>query len=110
MAAMCSFSSLFRHGQVHGQGEVPPRARRQAPRDERRDRCPTPGGDVSRRDIVVTGHIHNGWVNSASARACHPKLGVISSMPQIHISLPGYKDDWADGSAGWAVEKGFGRT
>lgn len=58
-------------------------------------------------DIVVSGHIHNGWVTA------HPRehingRGVITSRPQIHISLPGYKDEWADGSNGWAVEKGFG--
>lgn len=58
-------------------------------------------------DIVVSGHIHNGWVTA------HPQehvtgQGVITSRSQIHISLPGYKDDWGDGHEGWAVEKGFG--
>lgn len=58
-------------------------------------------------DICVSGHIHNGWITA------HPQehvtgQGVISSKAQIHISLPGYKDDWSDGANGWAVEKGFG--
>lgn len=56
--------------------------------------------------IVVNGHIHESWI-LALPRERISQRGVISQDIQYHVRTPTYKDDYGDGSGGWAVEKGM---
>ena len=58
-------------------------------------------------DMIISGHIHEGWIVVAATREKINSQGTLSKNNQIHISIPSYKDDYGDGSEGWAVEKGM---
>jgi hypothetical protein len=55
-------------------------------------------------DICVSGHIHKSWTRVIEQETIN-RHGRISKRNQLHISLAGYKDEWDDGAAGWAVER-----
>jgi hypothetical protein len=54
-------------------------------------------------DIVFTGHTHDSW-HVPIARERLSNKGVVKRDVQHHVRAPGYKDEYADGSGGWAVE------
>jgi len=56
-------------------------------------------------DIVCTGHTHNEWIFPIE-RLRLSNSGVIYKDTQLHIKTPGYKDEFADGSEGWHIERG----
>ena len=58
-------------------------------------------------DIVWNGHYHEGWIHPQPVERISD-MGVIYTSLQWHIRTPGYKDEYGDGSDGWAVEKGMG--
>lgn len=57
-------------------------------------------------DIVINGHIHENWIVSL-ARERINKAGTIGRDLQHHVRTGTYKDDYEDGSGGWATEKGM---
>jgi hypothetical protein len=57
-------------------------------------------------DIVVNGHNHNSYIVPIARERLSNK-GVQYSDIQYHVRTPGYKQDYGDGSGGWAVEKGM---
>jgi predicted phosphodiesterase len=56
-------------------------------------------------DIVVNGHNHNNYYVPISRERLSNK-GVQYFDIQHHVRIPGYKQEYADGSGGWAVERG----
>ena len=56
-------------------------------------------------DVVVNGHNHNSYYVPIARERLSGK-GVQYFDIQHHIRTPGYKQDYADGSGGWTVEKG----
>jgi hypothetical protein len=56
-------------------------------------------------DIVVNGHNHSNYYVPISRERISNK-GVLHFDIQHHIRIPGYKQDYADGSGGWTVERG----
>jgi hypothetical protein len=57
-------------------------------------------------DIVVNGHNHNSyWVPIARERISQRGKQYIDI--QHHVRTPGYKNEYGDGSTGWAVTKGM---
>lgn len=56
-------------------------------------------------DIVVSGHTHDSWAREI-VKLKLTKTGEVRQVPQWHIKCPTYKDEYADGYAGWAVERG----
>jgi UDP-2,3-diacylglucosamine pyrophosphatase LpxH len=56
-------------------------------------------------DVVVNGHSHHNYIIPISRERLSNK-GVHYFDIQYHIRTPGYKQDYADGSAGWTVERG----
>lgn len=57
-------------------------------------------------DILLSGHAHNFWCETV-ARLRLGQNGVVYQDTQLHLGVPGYKDEIGDGREGWAVEKGF---
>lgn len=58
-------------------------------------------------DVVLTGHTHDEWTVTIPRQ----RISVMNQLyqdEQLHIRAPGYKDAWADGAAGWEVEKMLG--
>ena len=56
-------------------------------------------------DIVLNGHNHNNYYVPISRERISNK-GTLFFDIQHHIRVPGYKSEYADGSGGWAVERG----
>jgi hypothetical protein len=57
-------------------------------------------------DYVVNGHIHESWV-LALPRERIGQSGMITKDTQYHVRTATYKDEYGDGSGGWAVQKGM---
>ena len=55
--------------------------------------------------IIVTGHIHEAW-NIPIKRERISQRGVVKQDIQWHVSVPTYKDDYANGTGGFHIEKG----
>ena len=58
-------------------------------------------------DIVYIGHDHNQWIVPVEKEGLND-YGNVVRKPVLFVKGPGYKDSWAKGTKGWAVEKGFG--
>lgn len=57
-------------------------------------------------DIVWTGHTHDAfYVPIARVRLNADNTKIVHAN-QVHISTPGYKEEWRDGYGGWHVERG----
>lgn len=56
-------------------------------------------------DFVFTGHTHNEWIFPIE-RERISTAGVLFKDQQIHIKVPGYKDEYDDGYGGWHIERG----
>ena len=56
-------------------------------------------------DIVVNGHTHDSWV-LPRARERLSAAGKVFKDLVWFVRIPGYKDEYADGTAGWHVERG----
>lgn len=56
-------------------------------------------------DFVVTGHTHNEWIFPIT-RERISNGGVLFKDRQMHIKVPGYKDEYAEGVGGWHIERG----
>jgi hypothetical protein len=57
-------------------------------------------------DIVVNGHNHNAYYVPISRERISNKGKQYMSI-QHHVRIPGYKQEYGDGSTGWAVTKGM---
>jgi hypothetical protein len=57
-------------------------------------------------NIVVNGHNHQSYYVAVTRERLSGK-GVQYFDIQHHIRIPGYKMDFADGTGGWSVEKGY---
>lgn len=57
-------------------------------------------------DIVWTGHTHDEWKVPISRVRLNQDNNAIVHTRQLHISTPGYKEEWGDGYGGWHVERG----
>ena len=55
-------------------------------------------------DIIWQGHTHDGYVLAAQ-RERLSDANVVSQKVQWHLRSPSYKDEYRDGSSGWAVER-----
>lgn len=55
--------------------------------------------------IVLTGHVHEEWVFPIQ-RTRLSDAGTVYMDKQIHIQLPGYKEEFQDGYGGFHIEKG----
>lgn len=71
--------------------------------------------DVRRRlsytpdaDLIVSGHNHNEWVVRVARERLRTTSGVyeVKQDDVVFINTPSYKNEYADGAGGWAVEKG----
>jgi len=60
-------------------------------------------------DIVVNGHNHQAYVLPIARERLTRHNKVITDLCW-HIRTPGYKNEWGDGSGGYAVEKNQGPT
>jgi hypothetical protein len=54
--------------------------------------------------IMTYGHYHECWFDML-ARYRIDHCGVIRQDKQLHLGIPGYKDDVKEGAGGWAIEK-----
>ena len=54
--------------------------------------------------IVATGHTHDQWVVPI-ARERLKSNGEVTIDEQLHVRCGTYKNEWGDGTTGWAVEK-----
>lgn len=57
-------------------------------------------------DIVVNGHNHNSYYVPIVQESVSDSGKVIFTT-QHHVRTPGYKNEYNDGTSGWAVEKGM---
>ena len=57
-------------------------------------------------NIVVTGHTHNEWIFPIPRVRLKLQTGTIYHDEQLHLKLPGYKDEYMDGYGGWHIERG----
>jgi predicted phosphodiesterase len=56
-------------------------------------------------DIILNGHTHDSWmVTLARERLVN---NTVKLDNQVFIRTPGYKNDYGDGSQGWAIERGM---
>jgi len=56
-------------------------------------------------DIIASGHTHDSWIVPIT-RIQLNKSNRIHHNDQIHVSTPGYKDEYADGFGGFHIERG----
>jgi predicted phosphodiesterase len=56
-------------------------------------------------DVILNGHTHDSWMATLARERL--KNSHVSMDSQVFIRTPGYKDDYGDGSHGWAVERGM---
>ncbi len=56
-------------------------------------------------DFVVTGHTHNEWFFPIP-RVRISDAGQVFHDEQMHIKVPGYKEEYKDGYSGWHIERG----
>lgn len=57
-------------------------------------------------DIIVNGHNHNAYYVPIVSETLS-NSGKVVFQTTHHIRTPGYKQEYGDGTQGWAVEKGF---
>lgn len=57
-------------------------------------------------DVVVNGHTHDAYIVPIRRERVTP-LGAVSLDYTYYLRTPGYKDEYGDGSRGWAVERGM---
>ena len=56
-------------------------------------------------DIVHTGHTHDAWIVPIS-RIKLTRSAAIEHCRQVHVSTPGFKEEYGDGHGGWHIERG----
>jgi hypothetical protein len=56
-------------------------------------------------DLVVTGHTHNEWQFPIARLRINGK-GRVYKDDQLHLKIPSYKDEYAEGAGGWEIERG----
>ena len=56
-------------------------------------------------DLIVTGHIHESWALDVPRIECSND-GRVIHKEQLHVQVPTYKDEYADGHEGWHIETG----
>ena len=61
---------------------------------------------INDADIVINGHNHNAYYVPIVSETISDSGNVVYRTTH-HIRTPGYKQEYGDGSAGWAVEKGM---
>lgn len=62
---------------------------------------------ISRADIVVNGHDHNGWVVPIKREELNNK-GKTTYPICWFLRIPGYHDGWNEGKSGWNAERNGG--
>lgn len=56
-------------------------------------------------DIVVSGHTHDAWIVPIQRERINQHDRIVSDT-QVHVKIPTYKDEYADGYGGWHIERG----
>jgi hypothetical protein len=56
-------------------------------------------------DIVHTGHTHDTWIVPI-ARIRLNSAERVEHVRQVHVSTPGFKEEYGDGAGGWHIERG----
>jgi hypothetical protein len=56
-------------------------------------------------DVILNGHTHDSWMVTLARERLVGSNVVLDS--QVMLRTPGYKDEYADGYGGWAVERGM---
>lgn len=56
-------------------------------------------------DIVHTGHTHDTWIVPI-ARVRLNQAHKVEHCRQVHVSTPGFKEEYGDGHGGWHIERG----
>lgn len=56
-------------------------------------------------DIIATGHIHDEYIVPIQ-RIRLTDGNQVQQVRQLHLSTPGYKDEYSDGYGGWHIERG----
>lgn len=56
-------------------------------------------------DILATGHTHDQWILPIERHQLSDR-NISRNVRQIHVTSPGYKDEYADGYGGWHIERG----
>lgn len=56
-------------------------------------------------DVVMAGHVHQQFITPFMQVGVNNDFSVYKTE-QLHIQLPSYKDEWADGHGGYHIEKG----
>ena len=57
-------------------------------------------------DIFLYGHWHEHWSRYISRQRLGMSRAKLYKDLQLHLGIPGYKDDYADGDRGWCIERG----
>lgn len=57
-------------------------------------------------DLIVNGHNHNAYYVPIVSETIND-AGKVMFVTQHHIRTPGYKNDYGDGTTGWAIERGM---
>lgn len=60
---------------------------------------------VTDAQIVVSGHTHDEWIVPIARLKLDEAYG-INHTEQVHVKIPSYKDEYADGWGGFHIEKG----
>jgi hypothetical protein len=58
-------------------------------------------------DFVLSGHTHDSWIVPIARQRIND-AGRLYHDEQVHVRTPGYKNAWADGHAGFEVERMHG--
>lgn len=62
---------------------------------------------VIKADIMASAHVHRAWQQDYETIQL-AQNGIVERRPGIYIKVPTYKDEWDDGSSGFAVERFHG--
>jgi hypothetical protein len=60
---------------------------------------------LSDADICHTGHTHDTWIVPI-ARVRLNRANRVEHCRQVHVSTPGFKEEYGDGHGGWHIERG----
>jgi hypothetical protein len=57
-------------------------------------------------DIVLSGHTHDAWQVPIQRVRLNADTTKVEHIRQLHVRVPGYKEEYGDGASGWHIERG----
>jgi hypothetical protein len=57
-------------------------------------------------DIVLSGHTHDAWIVPIQRVRLNNETTGVEHIRQLHLRVPGYKEEYGDGFGGWHIERG----